>query len=104
MIDYLSVDKQFNLLSLLDLLNETPSEQAAALWARFKVETADCIASGCLRLASFWESAWKEGHGNEIDPSTLITIPPKKLQKLYQDPKFLKSVALDEYSKILDGA
>jgi hypothetical protein len=84
-------------------LGKTPSEQAAALWKKFKVETTDCIANGCLRLSSFWESAWKEGHGNQIDPGKLIAIPPKKLQKLYQDPEFLQSVALAEYSNILNG-
>lgn len=84
-------------------LDEKPSVQAATLWEKFRLETTDCIANGCLRLASFWESAWKEGQGNQIAASKLITIPQKKLQKLYQDSDFLKSVALDEYPDILNG-
>jgi len=82
-------------------LGKKPSEQAAALWKKFKDETIRTIANGCLRLASFWESAWKEGKGDQINHNELVNIPRPELQGLYQDPKFLPSVPLDKYQNIL---
>lgn len=83
-------------------LDKTPSQQADALWKKFNAQTITCIAMGCLRLASLWESAWKEGQGNSIDAAKLVEIPEKKLQSLYQDRAFLKSVSIKEYKDILE--
>jgi hypothetical protein len=83
-------------------LEGTPSEQATVLWGKFKNKTIICIAQGCLRLASLWESAWKEGQGSKIDSQDLVAIPPSRLQKLYQDKTFLRSVALKDYKDILE--
>ncbi len=60
---------------------------------------ADCA----ICLAQLWDSAWKEGDGDntirdltEIDQSTLET--------LYQNPQFLPSKTLDQIGSTLKGA
>lgn len=85
-------------------LSQTPSERAAVLWENFKEETIKCIAAGCVRLASLWESAWVDGDGDEnIKQSDLKTISPKALQKLYQDEEFLESRKLGEMKELLES-
>src|SRR6185369_12272238 len=83
-------------------LEGTPGAQATVLWNQFKHETITCIVLGCIRLASFWESAWKEGQGDHIDPNKLVKITPSKLQKLYQRETFLQSLPLDKYENVLN--
>jgi hypothetical protein len=83
-------------------LEGTQGERATALWKRFKHETISCMAAGCLRLASLWESAWKEGNGDKnVDAGNLAEVKQKELQKLYQNPNFLPSKPLKEMKDML---
>ena len=83
-------------------LEGTQGERAAVLWAKFKHETISCMAAGCLRLASLWESAWKEGDGDQnVKAGDLAEVKQKDLQKLYQSPNFLPSKPLGEMKNLL---
>ena len=79
-----------------------PSQRADALWQPFGEDTTKVMADGAICLAQLWDSAWKEGGGDntirdlgEIDQSTLET--------LYQNPQFLPSKTLDQIGAILKG-
>lgn len=49
--------------------------------------TTSCMADGCLRLASLWASAWKEGGGSKIAASKLAAVDREELKALYADKK-----------------
>jgi hypothetical protein len=66
----------------------------ANLWEALGNRTADCIAAGSLRLASLWESAWKEGNGDQIDGGDLVEIDQDALVQLYNDRAFVPSMTL----------
>ena len=79
-----------------------PSQRADALWQPFGEDTIKVMADGAICLAQLWDSAWKEGGGDntirdlgEIDQSTL--------EMLYQNPQFLPSKTLDQIGAILKG-
>ena len=79
-----------------------PSQRADALWQPFGEDTIKVMADGAVCLAQLWDSAWREGGGDntirdlgEIDQSTL--------EMLYQNPQFLPSKTLDQIGAILKG-
>jgi hypothetical protein len=59
-------------------------------------QTISCLADGCLRLASIWESAWHEGNGDSIENNSIEVINKDDLQDLYLDKKFLEAFRLQE--------
>jgi hypothetical protein len=58
--------------------------------------TMKCMAKGCLRLASIWESAWREGKGQDISKNKLVRVPKEDLMRLYNDDKFLEAFRLQD--------
>jgi hypothetical protein len=58
--------------------------------------TVSCIAEGCIRLASIWQSAWDEGRGKKISDHQLGRIDTDDLKNLYDDKKFLEAFRLQE--------
>jgi len=58
--------------------------------------TISCIVNGCIRLASIWESAWREGNGKSISEDKLRSIDKDNLMMLYNDKKFLEAFRLQE--------
>jgi hypothetical protein len=78
----------------------------ATLWQALGDKTADCIASGCLRLAALWQSAWREGGGAKVPDARLVALDPDELRALYRDPKFVPSLTLEavETTGLLSGA
>ena len=77
-------------------------QRADALWDALGENTIKVMADGAICLAQLWDSAWKEGGGDntihdlgEIDESTL--------EALYQNPKFLPSMTLEQIGSALKG-
>jgi hypothetical protein len=69
---------------------------AELLWQKFGIDTIKVIADGCNTLAMLWESAWVEGGGANIPQSKLKRITTARLQKIYEDQKFLPSLPLGQ--------
>ena len=46
--------------------------------------TCELMGDGSLRLGSLWESAWKQGGGNNID-TEMTKVPIELLQQFYDD-------------------
>jgi len=74
-----------------------------ALFEKFGTATGDCMARGCLYLASIWKAAWLAGQG-ETTIGSVAAVDPKKLRPLYADPKELVSKHLDTIDSVLTGA
>lgn len=58
--------------------------------------TADSMAAGCVRLASIWASAWKEGQGNKLAATKLGAADRGELKKLYNKNSFLEAFRLKD--------
>jgi hypothetical protein len=72
-----------------------PKERAEILFQSFSDQTAQCIADGCLTLASLWYTAWQEGDGD----SNMSDLGPRNrddLKNLYKSPKFVPALTFDE--------
>lgn len=54
------------------------------------------MSRGCLHLAMLWESAWREGGGDQIPGGQLIAIDRDALMALYTDQSFIRSYYLPE--------
>jgi len=72
--------------------------QAAAMWSALGERTLNRMADGALTLATVWQSAWKEGKGEQ--GFTLAAcrqpVPPTRLKKLYDTKGFAESRWLKE--------
>ena len=71
-------------------------ERITHMWDALGKKTTSCMADGCMRLASLWASAWKEGKGSKIDNAALGPVDRKKLMKLYNDKSFVEAFRLKE--------
>jgi hypothetical protein len=60
------------------------------------------MADGAICLAQLWDSAWKEGAGDNTIHD-LGVIDESALETLYQNPQFLPSKTLDQIGPILKG-
>ncbi len=77
--------------------NAAQQHQAATkLWTAFGTGTAHVMADGCKTLAMLWDSAWKEGKGNQIAATELDEISAATLRDIYEPQTFLKSVPLND--------
>jgi hypothetical protein len=74
-------------------------ERDKKMWDAFGTETVTCIARGCRYLAAIWQAAWGEKGDTEIGKGT--TRNEQDIMDLYNDPNFLPSWRLDNYT--LDG-
>ncbi|HEX8847042.1 MAG TPA: hypothetical protein VF791_20535 [Pyrinomonadaceae bacterium] len=66
------------------------------MWNALGAKTITCMAGGCLRMASIWASAWKEGGGGNIANSKLVAIEHDELMSLYNDKNFLPAFRLQD--------
>ena len=82
--------------------DEKPAARAAALWDALGEDTIKVMADGAICLAQLWDSAWKEGDGDNT-VSDLGEIDESTLETLYQNPKFLPSMTLDQIGSVLKG-
>ncbi len=76
--------------------NSPRNRQLRDFFETVSKSTISCMVEGCLRLASLWESAWKEGNGNKIPENRLIKIQNNTLIKLYTDKSFLTAYRLED--------
>jgi hypothetical protein len=75
----------------------TEAERVARLWQDFGTATMDMMARGCIVLATLWESAWREGNGDAIDPVRFDEVTEEALSAYYRDdPDFVPSMGLEE--------
>ena len=58
--------------------------------------TVACMGEGCQRLASLWDSAWKEGNAKAIPDVNLVRIERQSLKDIYEDREFLKAYRLED--------
>jgi hypothetical protein len=76
------------------------ADRPVAMWNEFGDRTVGCMARGSRVLAAIWQGAWTAGNGEkQIGAGSVRTT--KTIEKLYDDPKVLPSVALDKYDAIL---
>lgn len=65
------------------------------LWAAYGQSTVEAMVEGCSVLAMLWDSAWREGNGDAIDPGDLIAIDEGDLRARCQgSTSFLESMNL----------
>ncbi|MGE5278227.1 MAG: hypothetical protein ACM3SU_14605, partial [Acidobacteriota bacterium] len=81
--------------TVIDVYDQV-GKKPKAMWPRLKQETIATVVRGAANLAMLWESAWKQGGGDELPASKLVEIPTKTLMKLYNDREFVESMWLDE--------
>ena len=74
-----------------------PSE----LWDDHANETIDTMVDGCRTLAMLWDSAWKEGNGDAIDPNAFKTFQLNALKAICRPGTFLPSRTLDFIDAVL---
>jgi hypothetical protein len=91
-------------MEIITAYRNAPSQgRSDSLWTALGARTVQCMADGAITLAMLWESAWKEGGGDNIAAAKLKPISHAALIKLYdtqahQDEKeFLPSYYLKDF-------
>jgi hypothetical protein len=74
-----------------------------ALYEKFGAATSECMARGCLYLASIWKAAWVAGHGN-TNLEDNAAVQSGKLSILYANRLELESKHLDTIDEVLTRA
>ncbi|WP_244931117.1 hypothetical protein [Nocardioides sp. W7] len=73
-----------------------------ALWQQFGEGTTLNMADGVVTLAMLWESAWEAGSSGDPLPAHLLGPADRdELRALYEDPKFVESLDLDQVGAVL---
>jgi hypothetical protein len=67
------------------------------LWKLFGPATLKTLVAGTVALARLWQSAWKEGGGDAIPASELVTVDETALVKIYGNPGFVPSLTLADF-------
>jgi hypothetical protein len=89
---------------IVDFFQTLTDNKPAKMWEEFGERAAKCMALGCLRLASLWQSAWIEGGGAHIPNNKLTEIRTTVLRQKYENKAFLESMNLSDMvdSQILE--
>lgn len=84
-------------VKILDAFTNAPSNKRIPhMWEVLGAKTVTCMSGGCLRMASLWASAWKEGGGSAIAANKLGTVKQETLMDLYNDKTFLPAFRLQD--------
>ena len=84
-------------LKVIEAFNDAqPNKRIADMWEALGNKTVVCMAGGCLRMASLWASAWREGGGGKIASSRLVEVGHDELMTLYNDKEFLPAFRLQD--------
>jgi len=84
-------------LKVIEAFNDAqPNRRTDDMWEALGKKTVTCMAGGCLRMASLWASAWREGGGNKIAASKLGEVGQDELMDLYNDKSFLPAFRLQD--------
>lgn len=86
--------------AFLEVKGESKRVIGDALWEKFGRPTVDVITGGSKYLAMIWDSAWKEGGGDDTI-AALGAIEEETLAGIYQPRDFLKSYTLDQIGPVL---
>jgi hypothetical protein len=84
---------------IVDFFQTLTDNKPAQMWGEFGERTAECMALGCLRLASLWQSAWVEGGGDQIPNNKLTEIKTSALRQKYENKSFLASLNLKDMAE-----
>jgi hypothetical protein len=84
---------------IVDFFQTLTDNKPAQMWEEFGERTAKCMALGCLRLASLWQSAWVEGGGDQIPNNKLTEIKTTILRQKYEKKTFLESMNLKDMTE-----
>jgi hypothetical protein len=74
------------------------------MWNALGDGTIQNIAAGSHAMAVLWQSAWKHGGGDNLPAAKLGAIPKPRLQELYLDKNFVRSIRLSkpqDYKSVL---
>jgi hypothetical protein len=74
------------------------------MWNALGDGTIKNIAAGSHAMAVLWQSAWKHGGGDNLPAAKLGAIPKPRLQELYLDKNFVRSIRLSkpqDYKSVL---
>ena len=89
-------------LSPLDIIKafndskNTPRNRVRFLFETLNKQTILCMVTGCSRLASIWESAWKEGSGGKISDTKLGKVQNSTFDKFVPQKTFLPAYGLKD--------
>ena len=84
-------------IEVIEIYNEMSGHaRIPNMWSKLSERTFECMADGCLTLASLWQSAWNEGQGSKIAASKLKVISKTRLMELYYDKTFVEAFRLQE--------
>jgi hypothetical protein len=61
------------------------------MWSVLKDRSIECMAEGTLYLAEMWQSAWREGGGDQIPHSKLKAQSRSALRNLYLKKTWVES-------------
>ncbi|MEO6730862.1 MAG: hypothetical protein ABIN01_06570 [Ferruginibacter sp.] len=87
----------FNTLSPDTVINAwRQSVDMEDLFEKVGKETITNITNSCLTMAIIWQSAWKEGKGDQVNQNKLVAISKERLIELYEDKNFVRSFTLDK--------
>jgi hypothetical protein len=97
---------QVDPLSLIHAYAETQGGSSKAvtttLWDAFGPGTIATLCDGTVTLATIWESAWREGGGEQrFSVSQMQALDRAALQARYEDPAFVPSLDLDHVEAVL---
>lgn len=73
----------------------------STLWDQLGEPTIGLLARGSLCLAILWESAWKEGGGDQIPAAELGPVDLDTLAAVYLDKTFLPSRSLGKIGSLI---
>jgi hypothetical protein len=84
-------------IDVIEAFNDTAGRgRTQHMWDALGERTITCVTTGCVALATLWESAWKEGGGHTVSRSKLSPIHQDVLKKLYNNNNFVPSSRLKE--------
>lgn len=84
-------------VEVIEAYNAAPSNNRTPhMWDVLGARTVKSMAAGCLRMASLWASAWREGGGSKIGAAKLVEVDKGELMDLYNDKTFLPAFRLED--------
>lgn len=85
------------ILAPLEIINvyKSTHHRVNKMFEQLGTRTCAVMGEGSLVLASLWESAWKQGGGDNIDMQ-MEKIPRALLESFYTDKKFLESYMIKD--------
>ncbi|MEJ0013839.1 MAG: hypothetical protein WDM94_14745 [Bauldia sp.] len=97
------MDAAAKALPPMDILDSFEANGAAqnkatlsGMWGDLEDRTVEVMILGARYLALLWDSAWKEGNGDDIDEGELVALDSDAVRDLYVDVDFLPSRTIED--------